>query len=58
MEKKSKIIGHVIDHALYCLKIVLNDSHESASDEFCFIIRLSTEFILETNYPSGRIIRP
>ena len=23
----------------------------SASDEFCSIIRLSTEFILETDYP-------
>ena len=29
---------------------VLTD--ESASDEFCFTIRLSTEFILGTNYPS------
>ena len=43
------------------LEDVLTD--ESASDEFCFIIRLSTEFILQTNYssetdsPSRRIIR-
>ena len=43
------------------LQDVLTD--ESASDEFCFIIRLnSTEFIPETNYPSEtgtstRIIR-
>ena len=29
---------------------VLTD--ESASDEFCSIIRLSTEFILGTDYPS------
>ena len=27
LEKKSKVIGHVIDHALYCLKIVINNSH-------------------------------
>ena len=31
------------------LEDVLTD--ESASDEFCSIIRLSTEFILGTNYP-------
>ena len=32
------------------LEDVLSD--ESASDEFCSIIRLSTDFILETGYPS------
>ena len=32
------------------LEDVLMD--ESASDEFCSIICLGTEFILETNYPS------
>ena len=31
-------------------------TNESASYEFCSIIRLSTEFILETDYPSRRII--
>ena len=30
----------------------LSLTDESASNEFCFIIRLSTEFILETTYPS------
>ena len=32
------------------LQDVLKD--ESAPDEFCSIIRLSTEFILATDYPS------
>ena len=32
------------------LQDVLTD--ESASDEFCSIIRLSTKFILEKDYPS------
>ena len=31
-------------------------TNESVSYEFCSIIRLSTEFILETDYPSRRII--
>ena len=26
-KKKSKLFGHVIDHALYCSEIVANDSH-------------------------------
>ena len=36
-----------IIHLLARLQDVLTD--ESASDEFCSIIRLSTEFILETD---------
>ena len=35
-----------------CWLLTIDDADESASDEFCSIIRLSTEFILETDNPS------
>ena len=31
-KKKSKLLGHVIDHALHCSKIVTNDSHHLPKD--------------------------